>query len=292
MFKLSKQTRDADSKVENLVRTIIILQQIDVKHHYMSSFKEVRELLLVAYDSEIINDEEFLVLFENYRSRNPQFPYNSYPRFELENMQDDECLTEFRVKKEDVPRLADVLQIPETVRCEQRSVCGRIEGLCMLLRRLAYPCRYSDMIHRFARPVPEICMITNTVMDFIFDHHAHRLTQWNPSIMNAQALQSYADAVSARGAPLQNCFGFVDGTVRPIARPGEHQRLVYNGHKRVHSLKFQSLALPNGLIANMYGPIGEQSYANRQVALITVIFITCLGYFSFSIFLYANIMFE
>ena len=55
----------------------------------MSSFKEVRELLLVAYDSEIINDEEFLVLFENYRSRNPQFPYNSYPRFELENMQDE-----------------------------------------------------------------------------------------------------------------------------------------------------------------------------------------------------------
>ena len=146
----------------------------------MSSFKEVRELLLVAYDSEIINGEEFLVLFENYRSRNPQYPYNSYPRFELENMQHDECLAEFRVKKEDVPRLADVLQIPETVRCEQRSVCGRIEGLCktMLLRRLPYPCRYSDMIHRFARPVPEICMITNTVMDFIFDHHAHRLTQY------------------------------------------------------------------------------------------------------------------
>ena len=65
----------------------------------MSSFKEVRELLLVAYDSEIINDEEFLVLFENYCSRNTQFPYNSYPRFELENMQDGECLVEFRVKK-------------------------------------------------------------------------------------------------------------------------------------------------------------------------------------------------
>ena len=37
----------------------------------MSSFKEVRELLLVAYDSEIINDEECLVLFENYRSQEP-----------------------------------------------------------------------------------------------------------------------------------------------------------------------------------------------------------------------------
>ena len=26
-------------------------------------------------------------------------------------------------------------------------------------------------------------------------------------------------------------------TVRPISRPGQHQRIVYNGHKRVHSLK-------------------------------------------------------
>lgn len=83
----------------------------------MSSFKEVRELLLVAYDSDMINDEEFLVLYENYRSKNPEFPYNSYTRFELENMQDDECLAEFRVKKADVRVLAEVLQIPETVRC-------------------------------------------------------------------------------------------------------------------------------------------------------------------------------
>ena len=54
-----------------------------------------------------------------------------------------------------------------------------------------------------------------------------------------------------------NCFGFVDGTVRPIARPGEHQRVMYNRHKRVHALKFQSLALPNGLIGNPHGPVGK-----------------------------------
>ena len=70
-------------------------------------------------------------------------------------------------------------------------------------------------------------------------------------------LQTYADAVNAKGAALNNCFGFIDGTVRPIARPGENQRVVYNGHKRVHALKFQSLALPNGMIGNMFGPIGE-----------------------------------
>ena len=56
------------------------------------------------------------------------------------------------------------------------------------------------------------------------------------------------------GSPLPNCFGFVDGTVRPIARPDENQRVVYNGHKRVHALKIQSFVTPNGLIANLSGP--------------------------------------
>ena len=53
------------------------------------------------------------------------------------------------------------------------------------------------------------------------------------------------------------CFSFVDGTVRPISKSGVNQIAVYNGHKRVHALKFQSLALPNGLIGNLFGPVGN-----------------------------------
>ena len=41
-------------------------------------------------------------------------------------------------------------------------------------------------------------------------------------------------------------------------RPNEHQSTVYNGHKRVHALKFQSVTIPNGLIANLYGPVGKK----------------------------------
>lgn len=58
-----------------------------------------------------------------------------------------------------------------------------------------------------------------------------------------------------KGAALDNCFGFVDGTVKAICRPGQMQKTVYNGYKRVHALKYQSLALPNGLIANLFGPV-------------------------------------
>ena len=66
----------------------------------------------------------------------------------------------------------------------------------------------------------------------------------------------YAYAVADRGTALSNCFGFVDGTVRPICRPGKDQKVVYNGHKRVHALKFQSVSLPNGLVAQLCGPVG------------------------------------
>ena len=115
------------------------------------------------------------------------------------------------------------------------------------------------MIARFGMPVPVLSMVSNEVLDFIYNNHSHRITQWNHTILNPAALQTYSDAIAARGAALDDCFGSIDGTVRPVCRPGEHQRVIYNGHKRVHALKFQSVTLPNGLIGNMYGPFGKIS---------------------------------
>jgi hypothetical protein len=65
--------------------------------------------------------------------------------------------------------------------------------------------------------------------------------------LSYEHLRSYVEAVSDRNAPLENCWGFIDGTVRPICRPQQNQNLVFNGHKRVHGLKFQSIVIPNGL---------------------------------------------
>ncbi|RUA06629.1 MAG: hypothetical protein DSY43_01655 [Gammaproteobacteria bacterium] len=207
--------------------------------------------------TDIISDEEFVLLYDASYSKNLELPYDDYGRFDLEEMADSECIAEFRVKKRDLPLLADMLQIPDSFVCDQGSVSEGMEGLCMLLRRLSYPCRYSDMIPRFARPTPVLSMVTNKALDFIYDEHSHRIMDWNHDILDPAHLQTYANAVYAKGAALDNCFGFIDGTVRPIARPDVHQRLVYNGHKRVHALKFQSLALPNGIIGNMYGPVGK-----------------------------------
>ena len=81
----------------------------------------------------------------------------------------------------------------------------------MLLKWFAYPCRYSDMVPRFGRPVPVLSMATSTVLNYIHDTHEHLLTDCNPDLLSAQALEEYAQAMSRKGSPLQNCFGFIDG---------------------------------------------------------------------------------
>ena len=214
-------------------------------------------MLLLSHYEVIIDDEEFLLLYDLNKSNNLDLPYDSYESFDFDVLEKDECLSEFRFQKHDIPLLAEVLGVLDVFKCSQRSIADGVEGLCILLKRLAYPCRYSDMLPRFARPVRLLCMISNTVLDFIFERHGHRILQWNNTVLNLLSLETYSNAITAQGAPLQNCFGFIDGTVRAISKPGENQRLVYNGHKRVHALKFQSLTLPNGIIGNMFGPVGE-----------------------------------
>ena len=198
-----------------------------------------------------------MLLSEEFKSKNLDFPYENHAGFELEDMDDSECLAEFRFQKRHIPLLAEVLQIPDQFSCYRRSVSSGIEGLCILLKRLSYPCRYSDMIARFGRPVPVLSMVSNQVLDYVYDLHSHHVLNWNQTLLDPLAVQEYCNAISAKGAALDNCFGFIDGTVRPICRPGELQRVVYNGHKRVHALKFQSVALPNGLMGNLYGPVGK-----------------------------------
>lgn len=73
-------------------------------------------------------------------------------------------------------------------------------------------------------------------IDDVHDRFAHLLTDLDLVWMDPQ---TFASAIQARGAPLNQCFGFIDGTVRPVARPTVNQRIMYSGHKRVHCMKFQ-----------------------------------------------------
>ena len=134
------------------------------------------------------------------------------------------------------------------------TCCG-LDAICMVLRRFAYPNRLSDLEEMFGRPKSGLSLIINQSVEILYRAHQHRfLSLDNPWLEPAQ-LQTYADSIFIKGAPLKNCIGFVDGTVRLICRPTRHQRVCYNGHKRIHALKFQSVVIPCGLIAHLYGPV-------------------------------------
>ena len=59
----------------------------------MPSLKQVRDMLPLCYDMKIISHDEFLLLFDADRSETPNMPYDSYPEFNLDEINEDDCLT-------------------------------------------------------------------------------------------------------------------------------------------------------------------------------------------------------
>ena len=70
----------------------------------MASFREIRSILLQSFDDGDISEDEFLLLYDVNISKNPDFPNESYGKFDLNDIDDSECLSEFCIRKSDFPR--------------------------------------------------------------------------------------------------------------------------------------------------------------------------------------------
>jgi len=233
----------------------------------MATFREAREALLLANDLNLIDDEELLLLYDVNTSKNLEIPYWKYDKFDLDSLSDDECKSEFRFLKHDIYALVDVFNLPDKITCPNRFSVYSDEALCMLLRRFAYPCRYEDLVPRFGRPVPQLSMVVGEAMDLLHVQFGRLLSRLNQPWLSQAQLAQFSEAIYRKGAALDNCWGFIDGTVRPVCRPGENQRVLYNGHKRVHAIKFQSVVAPNGLIANLFGPVEGRRHDSGMLAM-------------------------
>ena len=213
------------------------------------------DMLMFEFENGLIDEEEYLFFVNKPKKQNPVFPYWEYNAFALNNWSDDECWTDFRFRKADLPRLKDCLLGDERVITENRLNVDGMEALCLTLRRLAFPCRFSDLVPLFGRSVPDLCYIFNKTLDMLYDRFGRLLTSFDQEWLSKVNLKKYSDCIFAKGAPLDNCLGFIDGTLRGVARPGVDQKVMYSGHKRHHGYKMQSVTAPNGLIANLFGPI-------------------------------------
>ena len=199
---------------------------------------------MLYYDMKVLNDAEFLLLYDLYSPQNLDLPCDLYPHFDLQNLTEDECVAEFRLRKTGIPRLSQALRIPDVIICHQGTICEGTEGLCMLLKRLCYPCRYSDMVHLFARPVPVLCMITNQVLDYIYQAHSHRILQWNHQQLSQANLERFAEVVHRKGPHLITVLLLLMGQFTLFVDPALSTRGCFTMDTNVSTESSFSLLLP------------------------------------------------
>ena len=77
----------------------MILRHFSFAEIAMASFKKVHEMLCLCLIEEIIDQEEFVLLYEAYKPRNLSYPLSAYEKFSLANKDSAECNSDFRVEK-------------------------------------------------------------------------------------------------------------------------------------------------------------------------------------------------
>ena len=111
------------------------------------------------------------------------------------------------------------------------------------------------MVPLFGRSVPQLSMIFKQTIDLIDSIHNHRLSDLNQGWLSPRCLEAFADSAHRKGTTLDNAWRLIDETARPSCRPKVNHRRLYSGHERLHTLKYQSVTTPSGIIANLFGPV-------------------------------------
>ena len=206
--------------------------------------EDIATVMLLAPD--MFDDEE---LAETEATEPVHYKYD---RFDRNAVLDEKFKLHFRFEKEHILELKKGLGLHDFYRSESNLTWSGEEGLCILLRRFTYPNRLCDLVPFFGRHQTELSLIINVMLNEVYKKNKHRVTDITQHWMNHE---DYAHAIHARGAALDNCWGFLDGTQGRMCRPCIGQQSVFNGHKRIHSLKYQALMCPDGMMPHFYGPI-------------------------------------
>ena len=152
------------------------------------------------------------------------------------------------------------LHIPAHFNKRDHRCNYRIDGetaLLIYLHRMANADCYAHQLLLFGGNLNYLSQAFHVVSKHIHTNFSHVLTDLNRW---APLIPAFADKIHKKTSQLyphtyQNVFGFVDGKLFATARPIRDQREFYNGHKKDHGIKEQSVSLPNGMIAHWWGPI-------------------------------------
>lgn len=173
-----------------------------------------QNLSSLAFAEDFINVDEYVecVLLEKQRNKPVRH------EFDMNMLTDDQVLKEFRFTKPQLHKLCDLLHFPDYLKAENGSKIRGLDGLCLLLRRLAYPQRLHDDEELFGYSSPELSMFFNLALYHVHDMFGHLLTSLEQEWMTSAEIKSWANAITEKGSPFDRCVGFIDGTNIEICR--------------------------------------------------------------------------
>lgn len=170
---------------------------------------------------------------------------------------------------------------------------SREEALLYVLYRYAQGVNLLLCQQHFDRDQSTICRVIQHVELHIYKHAEPVLTGFHPGLLSRDSLTIYRDAIAARGCPVPNVFGFLDGCKWEITRfvqstcwsrlaalmsvsraqdggllwlcvlgvhgnrPGGHpalQQALYSGYICGHAMSYHVLTTADGMIAHIHGP--------------------------------------
>lgn len=174
--------------------------------------------------------------------------------FDLQWFTDAECKQFFRFDREYLVQFIEHFNLPPVIDVKYYRVkVPALEAVCIMLFRMAYPCRWVLLHAMFRRPVCVLSKLFAMMVRHVYLRFKH-LLDLDLECFRRPTLRALSDLLRMRGAPHLRAWGMLDGTYRRIPRPTQHQSVFYTGFKRYHAIKFLSLTLPNGIIAMADGP--------------------------------------
>jgi nuclease HARBI1 len=191
----------------------------------------------------------------------------------------------------DIQRLVKAFGLPHTLRTDQGHVFTAEEALIITCSRLSYPNHLRDLEDRFARDSTSISRIFNVMIDHIYDNFHHLFDTFEPNRFTPDVLEGWAYAILAANCPFDDIVLFVDAKIHDHARPGDNQRVDYNGYSKSHAYKYQALTAPHGLIVHCSGPVEGRradSHLMEFSGLLDTLQKHCHGYGGCQLLLYGD----
>jgi len=174
----------------------------------------------------------------------------------------------FRFEKSDILVLIASVELPDILQFENGYQSNSLEAIHILLRRLAAPCRWTDLCMEFdLRPQYLSVIFNNTVM-LLFKKWGNFIRSLDHSFLDRNHLEIYAEAFQLKGCPLADVVFTIDGTKQIFCRPGHGlQNAAYCGHHHQHCLGYQFIELPTGINIVM-GPYNGFEHDSTSVKMI------------------------